>query len=78
MRTDTSAFAARFPAFASLTAGQLLELVEEINTARALAARDRIEEADAVHAAVCFRLGIAEEIEPLTTAVLNGEIGDLT
>ncbi|WP_100448832.1 hypothetical protein [Glycomyces xiaoerkulensis] len=71
-----TAFADRFPAFADLGDAELLELIEETNTARALAARDRIAEADACFEAAAVRLGIETEIETLTEAVLNGEIGD--
>lgn len=68
----------RFPAFAALDAAGLLELIEETNTARALAARGEIEAADACFNAAAARLGITAEAGPLAAAVITGEIGDLT
>ncbi|GAB3646020.1 hypothetical protein [Glycomyces tarimensis] len=69
MNVTTAAFNADFPAFAALGAAELLELIEETNTALAEAARGRIAAADARFEAVCARLGITDEIEPLARAV---------
>ena len=73
-----AAFAAAFPAFAALDTDQLLELVEETNTARALAARGAEAAADECFTAVVTRLGIGAEVDHLTAAALCGEIGDLS
>ncbi|MCH7230198.1 hypothetical protein L0U85_04880 [Glycomyces sp. L485] len=69
------AFATDFPAFAALGESELLELIEENNTALAEAARGLVDAAEARFGSVCIRLGIADEVEPLTAALL-GEIGD--
>ena len=77
-RSARRAAARTFPAFAALTTDQLLELVEETNVVRALAARGEHDEAEAHFQTVAARLGIAAEIEALTAAAMRGEIGDLT
>ena len=71
-----AALARAFPAFAALTADQLLELIEETNIARALAAREEWDAADACFTAVADRLGIASEVDAFTAAALRGENGE--
>lgn len=56
----------RRPVFAGLDADQLLELIEETNTARVLAARGEIAAADACFAAVVARLDIVADVDYLT------------
>jgi hypothetical protein len=77
MSVRAAAYARAFPAFAALTTDQLLEVIEETNVVRALAARGEHDAAEAHFRAVVTRLGIAAEVDHLTAAAL-GEIGDLT
>jgi hypothetical protein len=76
MSVRAAAYARAFPAFAALTTDQLLEVIEETNVARALAARGEHEAAEAHFRTVVTRLGIAAEVDHLTAAALRGEIGD--
>lgn len=65
-RPRRTTFARDFPAFAGLDVDQLLELVEETNIARALAARGEFAAADACFDAMVARLGIGAEVAALT------------
>ncbi|WP_335989290.1 hypothetical protein [Glycomyces sp. MUSA5-2] len=62
--------ACEFPAFASLTDAQLIELIEETSTALALSARGENVAAEALFTATAIRLGIDAEVGRLSAHLL--------
>jgi hypothetical protein len=64
-------FNAIFPAYSGLTDDQLLELIEETSIALAEAARGAHDAGSVRVAAVCARLGIADEFDALADYLLT-------